>query len=202
MNRRCGAPKRRSGRSRIDPADLLALERAPLDPRAGFDLPERVPGAETVPAVEAVFTILGLLGAAGVAVGIDGTFDAATGRAISGRLGGQARDIRGETDAPLVRTARRLAEAAGLIERRLGRARHRGGAADHGGRHRGAAAANPAGVGAAAARRVRPLRRRAFLGLAEVERGTALEDHGRVLRVRATPAPAEVVAVRTLRNGT
>jgi len=76
-----------------------------------------------VPAVASVLAVLEVLVDDGVPVAFDGAFDAATVRAIGARLGSQARDARGEEDAPFVRSARRLAEAAGLIERRMGRVR-------------------------------------------------------------------------------
>lgn len=104
-------------------ADLRALERAPLRSGTGFAVPERIPGSEDVPAVAAVLAILEVIGDEGVAVGIDGAFDTATLRAIGARLASEAQEAHSELDAPFVRTARRLAEAAGLIERRMGRVR-------------------------------------------------------------------------------
>ncbi|MFU8889369.1 MAG: hypothetical protein ACNA8N_12290 [Trueperaceae bacterium] len=107
----------------LDPLDLRELERAPLDPRVGFDVPERVEGTEEVPAVASVLAVLAVLGDDGVPVAFDGAFGGEAVRAIGARVGSQARDARGEEDAPFVRSARRLAEAAGLIERRMGRVR-------------------------------------------------------------------------------
>lgn len=107
----------------LDPADLRALERKPLDLRVGFAMPERVSGTEEVPAVKVVLAILNELGADGVPVSFDGAFDAATTQAIGVRIGSQALGTSEEPRAPLVSTARRLAEAAGLVERRMGRVR-------------------------------------------------------------------------------
>jgi hypothetical protein len=91
--------------------------------RVGFDMPERVEGTEEVPAVATVLAVIAALGDDGVPVAFDGSFDGETARAIGELVGSHAADARGEDDAPFVRSARRLAEAAGLIERRVGRAR-------------------------------------------------------------------------------
>jgi hypothetical protein len=107
----------------LDPLDLRDLERAPLDPYVGFDVPERIEGTEEAPAVASVLAVLAALGDDGVHVAFDGAFDGETVRAIGERVGSRAVDARGEEDAPFVRSARRLAEAAGLIERRMGRVR-------------------------------------------------------------------------------
>jgi hypothetical protein len=107
----------------LDPLDLRDLERAPLDPYVGFDVPERIEGTEEVPAVASVLAVLAALGDDGVRVAFDGAFDGETVRAIGELVGSRAVDARGEEDAPFVRSARRLAEAAGLIERRVGRVR-------------------------------------------------------------------------------
>ena len=107
----------------LDPLDLRDLERAPLDPYVGCDVPECIEGTAEVPAVASVLAVLAALGDDGAPVAFDGSFDGEMVRAIVELVGSRAADARGEEDAPFVRSARRLAEAAGLIERRMGRVR-------------------------------------------------------------------------------
>lgn len=104
-------------------ADLRAFDRAPLDPRVGFALPDRVPEAAGVPVVAIVRAVLEVLGDDGVAVAFDGAFDAIATRAVAERSGDPESLARSEGDVPFLRDARLLAEAAGLAERRMGRLR-------------------------------------------------------------------------------
>jgi hypothetical protein len=107
----------------LDPQDLRALLRAPLDPERGFAIAPRVPGSADSPAVPPVLAIAAVLGDEGVPVTAAGTFGAASVQAITVLLSGAEEAVRSEDDAPHVRFGRELAEAAGLIERQGGRVR-------------------------------------------------------------------------------
>jgi len=103
--------------------DLRALERAPLDPRHGFALPDRVEGVEGVPLVRTLVAIAEVLGDDGVAVGTDGSLARETLEAMGAALTSGAPAASAGAAVEALRLARALAEAAGLIERRQGRLR-------------------------------------------------------------------------------
>lgn len=106
----------------IDPHDLRALRRSPLDPDHGFALPDRLDGSAEVPAVAAVRAIARVIDDAGVPVAVDGSFDVATVRAIDALVAGSVPNATGEADVAYLRAGRQLLEALGWLERRKGRA--------------------------------------------------------------------------------
>ena len=113
----------RSAMTGLRPDDLRAIERNPFDPRCGFAPPERVAASGDSGPAQIFAAIAEALGDDGMPLSADGGLGAVTLRAIAATFGAVVDGIEDETDMPAVRDVRVAAEAAGLIERRKGRAR-------------------------------------------------------------------------------
>ncbi|TVR85531.1 MAG: hypothetical protein EA416_16710 [Trueperaceae bacterium] len=106
----------------LDPHDLHATLRAPLDGAAGFALPERVVDTGAAPVAQVFAAIAAALADTGARVGPDGALDADALRTVARSLGAPPDAVTSEADLMIISDVRVAAEAAGLIARRSGRA--------------------------------------------------------------------------------